>query len=80
MPAAAFAQYPNVRVSDSLSTDPEEVAISINPANPLNVAAGVKRITWNGRDAQGIPANSGVYFYTLRTGGKSITRKMTLLK
>jgi hypothetical protein len=35
-----LAQYPNVRVSDPGSTNPEEVTISINPTNPLNLAAG----------------------------------------
>jgi hypothetical protein len=36
----SFAQYPNIRVSEPGSTDPEEVTISINPTNPLNLAAG----------------------------------------
>jgi hypothetical protein len=34
------AQYPNVRVSDPSSTDPEEVTIAINPVDPLSLAAG----------------------------------------
>jgi hypothetical protein len=38
--SAALAQYPNIRVSNPASTDPEEVAIAINPADPLNLAAG----------------------------------------
>lgn len=35
-----LAQYPNIRVSRPESTRPEEVTIAINPANPLNLAAG----------------------------------------
>lgn len=37
---ALWAQYPNVRVSRPESISPEEVTIAINPANPLNLAAG----------------------------------------
>jgi hypothetical protein len=41
LPTAAFAQYPNIQVSGPpFPADPEEVSISINPANPLNLAAG----------------------------------------
>jgi hypothetical protein len=53
LPAVAFAQYTNVRVSNPLSTDPEEVTIAINPANPLNIAAG---------------ANITYYYYSLDGG------------
>jgi hypothetical protein len=35
----AYAQFPNIRVSDSTSTYPQEVPISINPVSPLNLAA-----------------------------------------
>lgn len=35
-----FAQYPNIRISNIGSYDPEEVTIAINPTNPLNLAAG----------------------------------------
>lgn len=40
IPVLAPAQYPNVQVSNPVSPDPEEVTIAINPANPLNIAAG----------------------------------------
>lgn len=49
----ALAQYPNVQVSDPGSTDPEEVTISINPTNPLNLAAG---------------ANIDYYYYSIDGG------------
>ncbi|GAB4329704.1 MAG: hypothetical protein Kow0037_04880 [Calditrichia bacterium] len=35
-----FAQFPNIRVSDFAITDPEEVCITINPQNPLQLAVG----------------------------------------
>ena len=39
-PALSRAQYPIIKVSRDWSLDPEEVTISINPADPLNLAAG----------------------------------------
>lgn len=39
--STSFSQYTNVRVSQTGSSwEPEEVTISINPTNPLNLAAG----------------------------------------
>ena len=35
-----LSQYQNVRVSIPSSSDPEEVTIAINPANPMQLAAG----------------------------------------
>ena len=40
LPLQAAAQYPNVRVSLASSTTPEEVCVAVNPANPLQLAAG----------------------------------------
>jgi hypothetical protein len=45
-----------------------------------SLTRGSKRVTWDGRDTQGSVASSGVYFYTLRAGAETITKKMTLLK
>jgi len=42
--------------------------------------AGQHETVWNGRDDRGNPVNSGVYFYTLRTGTFAQTRKTVLLK
>ena len=53
LPVSALAQYPNIRVSNPTSTDPEEVTISINPTNPLNLAAG---------------ANISYYYYSFDGG------------
>jgi hypothetical protein len=49
-PNLVLAQYPNIRVSQVGSIDPEEVTISINPTNPLNLAAG---------------ANINYYYYSM---------------
>lgn len=35
---------------------------------------------WDGRNALGEPVASGIYFYTLRTGDFTATRKMLILK
>jgi len=35
---------------------------------------------WDGRNAQGEPVASGVYFYTLQAGEFSATRKMVIRK
>lgn len=42
--------------------------------------AGANEVSWDGRDAGGKPMSSGVYFCRLTSGGKSESRKMTLLK
>lgn len=41
---------------------------------------GYKKVTWDGIDAYGNPVSSGIYFYRLKAGGKTITKKMILLK
>ena len=42
--------------------------------------AGSHRVTWDGRDDGGSSAASGVYYAELRTGGKSLQRRMVLLR
>jgi hypothetical protein len=42
--------------------------------------AGAYAVTWNGRDDKGRSVSSGVYFYKLRAGKFSQTRRMMLLK
>jgi hypothetical protein len=41
---------------------------------------GEIEVQWNGRDAAGRPVGSGVYFYRLSAGNRTITRKMLLIK
>ncbi len=42
--------------------------------------AGRYSLTWDGRDEQGRPVGSGIYFYRLRSGDVQLTKKMVLLK
>ena len=41
---------------------------------------GMHTTTWNGRNERGEAASSGIYIYTLRSGGSVLSRKMILLK
>jgi tetratricopeptide (TPR) repeat protein len=43
-------------------------------------AKGLHSVVWNGKDNQGRTVGSGVYFYKLTTPGKSMVKKMLLLK
>ena len=45
-----------------------------------SMAPGEYRLRWNGNDARGNPAASGVYIYRLRQGSTVLARKMMLLR
>ena len=42
--------------------------------------AGYHRLHWDGRDDEGRPLASGIYFYRLKTTNGILTRKLTLLR
>jgi flagellar hook assembly protein FlgD len=42
--------------------------------------AGLRTVTWNGRDDRGRVVASGVYFVRLRVDGESYSRRLVLLK
>jgi flagellar hook assembly protein FlgD len=42
--------------------------------------AGPSTVTWDGRDSAGGRVSSGVYFYRLDNGQRSLTRKGVLLR
>jgi len=44
------------------------------------VSIGPHSVIWDGRDNKGKPCSSGVYYYRLSNNGKSITKKMLLMK
>jgi flagellar hook assembly protein FlgD len=41
---------------------------------------GSHSVTWNGRDANGAQAATGVYFVRLQAGSYEMTRKIVMLK
>lgn len=45
-----------------------------------NLEAGIHRYIWNGDDSNGSRVSSGLYFYRMKSGKFSSTRKMVLMK
>jgi hypothetical protein len=45
-----------------------------------DMPAGSHTVSWDGRDAEGGPVSSGVYFARVLSGGDAVSRKMLLLK
>jgi flagellar hook assembly protein FlgD len=45
-----------------------------------NLPAGAQTVTWNGDDQTGRPVASGVYFYRLDADGRSLGKRMLLVK
>jgi hypothetical protein len=66
----------------------EPVAVTIHDVAArrlATIAQGVYRpgeftVVWNGKDSEGAPAPSGIYFARLRAGDFTATRKMILLR
>ena len=42
--------------------------------------AGENVVTWDARSASGAKVASGIYFYRLRAGGRTLTKTMALMK
>jgi len=45
-----------------------------------SVPGGLVSVTWDGRDQHGTPVSSGIYFYRLRAGAFTESKRMVLLK
>ncbi len=45
-----------------------------------SLKAGTYKVQWNGMNAKGQPVASGMYFYRLQAGGKTLMKKMILLR
>ncbi len=43
-------------------------------------SAGTHQVVWNGTDVNGAPVSSGIYYYTLKSGEHTQTRKMMMVK
>lgn len=42
--------------------------------------AGTHAVEWDGRDGRGVRSSTGIYFYRLRAGKETLSRKMILLR
>jgi len=79
--------HPRTSITYALGT-PAEVRLEVFTVDGRRVrtltsafqGVGTKTVTWDGRDADGRMVASGVYFYRLRAGGRTFTRKMNLLR
>jgi hypothetical protein len=45
-----------------------------------NMQAGFHTVTWDGTNNSGSQVSTGVYFYSIKAGDYSVTKKMTMLK
>ncbi len=80
---------PSTALSFTLAGDsPEATNISIYDVQGKKVrtlinetlGAGPHRVIWNGKNDSGRMVSSGMYFYKIKSGDFSATKKMTLLK
>ncbi|MFQ6618647.1 MAG: T9SS type A sorting domain-containing protein, partial [Fidelibacterota bacterium] len=54
----------------------EKIAEPVNRRQQM----GYHTVEWYGKDGTGRPVSSGVYFYRLKTGNKSLIRKLVLIR
>jgi hypothetical protein len=92
--AALYQNYPNpFNPTTTLAFDvpvgePQSVTLRVYDVTGALVSVVVDRVLpsgrytfeWDGRDVQGNPVGSGVYFYRMEQGGFVATRKMVLLQ
>ncbi len=45
-----------------------------------NLAAGNHTVNWNGTDKNGNKLTSGVYIYQLKVPGKTLTKRLTIIR
>jgi len=89
---ALFQNYPNpFNPSTTISfTQPEKSHTNLSIYNVEGklvrtlyddtLDQGFRRIRWSGTDGHGNTVSSGVYFYRLTAGGKSLTKKMVFIR
>ncbi len=78
---------PSTSIGFALPTD-QEVSLAVFDVSgrlvrPLvngTLPAGQHDVVWDGRDANGSQAPSGIYLYRLNANGETITRRMAMLK
>jgi flagellar hook assembly protein FlgD len=94
VPTGSFALHQNApnpfrsRTAISLELpEPAHASLSIyDPQGRLvrqlfngDLPGGLRHMEWDGRDGNGAPVSSGVYFYALRAGLHHATKKLILL-
>jgi len=87
-----FQNYPNPFNSETWIRynlkDTEEVTIAIYDVSGRKVRTlikeeqlpGIHRVKWDGRDSSEQEVSSGLYVYQMRAAGKSLTRKLLLVR
>jgi len=78
---------PRTRIAYSLNISGQvQIVVHNMLGQPIKVlvsepqTAGYYSVDWDGTDNNNNPVSSGVYFYTVRAGGLTETRKMLLIK
>ncbi len=90
-PVSVLTNAPNPFEASTVITltlpEEQEITLSIFDAAGRKVCellsgrtAESHTVTWDGKDADGYPVASGVYFCTMRTGSISLTRKMLKIR
>ena len=79
---------PNTTISFNIEQTPSFVTIDVFNLKGQKVrnlikdilSAGQHSVGWNGIDDNGKPISSGIYFYKIKSGNQSSTKKMILMK